>query len=134
MTILFDATALVALHVECAERGTVISAMENDPEWAASALALTEALAAVHRITDDEILRRILEDSIRHTWDFLHIIPVDQRILDEANFFTADQPVGVSAAIHLATAMRIGNPLYFITFDATQIPVALSLGIDVVSK
>ena len=133
MTLLLDSTALVALHVDCAQRATVVDAMEDDSQWVASALALTEAIAAVHRITDDASTRRTLEDAIRHTWDFLHVVPVDQRILDDANIFTAEQPVGVSIAIHLATAQRLGNPLRFITFDARQIPVALSLGIDVVS-
>lgn len=134
MSTLLDATALVALHVDCSQRATVVEAMNADTEWVASALALTEALAATHRITDDPVFRRELEDSIRHTWDFLHVVPVDQRILDDANFFTAEQPVGVSTAIHLATARRLGNPLRFITFDPNQIPVALSLGIEVVSE
>jgi uncharacterized protein len=134
MSTLLDATALVALHVDCSQRATVVDAMNADTEWVASALALTEALAATHRITDDTVLRRELEDSIRHTWDFLHVVPVDQRILDEANIFTAAQPVGVSTAIHLATAQRLGNPLRFITFDPNHIPVALSLGIEVVSE
>jgi predicted nucleic acid-binding protein len=134
MTTLLDATALVALHVECSQRQTVVDALHADSDWVASALALTESLAATHRITDDASLRRELEDSIRHTWDFLYVVPVDQRILDEANFFTAQQPVGVSTAIHLATAQRLGNPLRFVTFDPNQIPVALSLGIEVVSE
>lgn len=134
MTTLLDATALIALHIECSQRATVVDALNDDTEWAASALALTESLAAIHRITDDDAIRREIEDSIRHTWDFLHVVPVDQRILDEANIFTAQQPVGVSTAIHLATAQRLGNPLRFVTFDSSQIPVALSLGIDVVSE
>jgi predicted nucleic acid-binding protein len=134
MTTLLDSTALVALHLDCSQRSTVVDALNADTEWVASALALTESLAAVHRITDDDVFRREIEDSIRHTWDFLHIVPVDQRILDDANVFTAQQPVGVSTAIHLATAQRLGNPLRFVTFDSTQIAVALSLGIDIVSE
>ena len=134
MTTLLDATALVALHIECSQRQTVVDAMNADTDWVASALSLTESLAAVHRITDDDVLRRELEDSIRHTWDFLHVVPVDQRILDDANVFTARQPVGVSTAIHLATAQRLGNPLKFVTFDPNQITVALSLGIDIISE
>ena len=134
MTTLLDSTALIALHVDCSQRATVVDALNADTEWVASALALTESLAAVHRITDDDVLRREIEDSIRHTWDFLHVVPIDQRILDDANIFTAQQPVGVSTAIHLATAQRLGNPLRFVTFDSTQIAVALSLGIDIVSK
>lgn len=134
MTTLLDATAIVALHIDCSQRATVVDALNADTAWVASALALTESLAAVHRITDDDVLRRELEDSIRHTWDFLHVVPIDQRILDDANIFTAQQPVGVSTAIQLATAQRLGNPLRFVTFDPNQITVALSLGIDIVSE
>jgi predicted nucleic acid-binding protein len=134
MTTLIDATALIALHIDCSQRATVVEALNADTVWVASALTLTESLAAIHRITDDEVLRRELEDSIRHTWDFLHVVPVDQRILDEANIFTSQQPVGVSTAIHLATAQRLGNPLRYVTFDPNHIPVALSLGIDIISQ
>lgn len=133
MSVLLDSTALVALHIDCAQRAIVIEAMDTDRNWVASALALTESIAAIHRITDDAPTRRTLEDAIRHTWDYLYVVPIDQRILDDANIFTAEQPVGVSLAIHLATAQRLGNPLRFVTFDARQIPVALSLGVDVVS-
>jgi hypothetical protein len=36
-------------------------------------------------------------------------------------------------AIHLAAADRLPRPVTFCTFDPRQIPVALSLGFDVVS-
>ena len=36
-------------------------------------------------------------------------------------------------AIHLAAADRLPRPVTFVTFDPAQIPVALSLGFDVVS-
>jgi hypothetical protein len=40
----------------------------------------------------------------------------------------------MSDAIHLAAADRLPRPLSFVTFDASQIPVALSMGFDVVSS
>jgi hypothetical protein len=41
MTTLLDATALVALHIECSQRQTVVDAMNADTDWVASALSLT---------------------------------------------------------------------------------------------
>lgn len=133
MTVLLDATALVALHVEGAGRGVVTDALERDTDWAACAIALTEAVAATSRLTDEPVLARLVEDGIRHTWDFLHVVPLDQALLDDAAALCAEQPVGVSAALHLAAARRLPAPVRFVTFDAAQIPVALALGFEVVS-
>jgi hypothetical protein len=36
-------------------------------------------------------------------------------------------------AIHLAAADRLPRPVRFVTFDAAQIPVAMSMGFDVTS-
>jgi hypothetical protein len=70
---------------------------------------------------------------VRHTWDFLHVVPIDQSLLDEATMLCQEQPVGMSTAMHLAAAARLPQPIQFVTFDAAQIPVALSLGFEVVS-
>jgi len=133
MTVLLDATALLALHVDGAGRGVVIDALERDTAWAACAIALTEAVAATSRLTDEPVLARAVEDGVRHTWDFLHVVPLDQGLLDDAAALCAGQPVGVSAALHLAAAKRLPAPVRLVTFDAAQIPVALSLGFEVVS-
>ena len=45
-----------------------------------------------------------------------------------------NQPLHVSDAIHLAAATRLPGPIRFVTFDPAQIPVALSLGFEVVSS
>lgn len=133
MTVLLDATALLALHVEGAGRSVVIEALEADTSWVACAIALTEAVAAASRLTDEPVLARAVEDGVRHTWDFLHVVPIDQGLLDDAAALCTDQPVGVSAAMHLAAARRLPAPVRLVTFDAAQIPVALSLGLEVVS-
>lgn len=133
MTVVLDASALLALHIDGAHRSTVIDALESDTSWVSCAMALAEAVAAASRVTDEPVLARHLEDMIRHTWDFLHVIPVDQSLLDEAIALCQAQPVGVSTAVHLAAANRLPRPIRFITFDASQIPVALSLGFEVVS-
>ena len=96
-------------------------------------MALTEALPAIDRLTDEPVLRADLEDAIRLAWDHLHVVPLDQRCLDGAATLARAQPVRVSDAIHLAAASRLPAPISFVTFDPVQIPVALSLRFDVIS-
>jgi predicted nucleic acid-binding protein len=133
MTVVLDASALLALHIDGAQRDIVRTTIETDTQWAACAIALSEAIAAAARLTDEVVLQRHMEDMVRHTWDFLHVVPVDQALLDEATNLCQAQPIGVSAALHLAAATRLPRPVQFVTFDAAQIPVALSLGFEVVS-
>lgn len=133
MTVVLDASALLALHVDSPARRTVLDAMESDTSWCVCAVALPEAVAAAARLTDEPVLVRVLEDMVRHTWDFLHVVPTDRALLDEAAVLATAQPLGVSSAMHLAAAARLPRPVRFVTFDPAQIPVALSLGFDVVS-
>lgn len=134
MTIALDTSALLALAVEGDQRGTVLDALADDPVWCASALALTEALPAIDRLTDEAVLRADLEDAIRLAWDHLNVVPVDQRCLDRAAALARMQPVRLSDAIHFAAAERLPRPVRFVTFDPAQIGVALGLGLDVVSR
>jgi uncharacterized protein len=134
MTVALDTTALLAVAVDGAQRGVVLTALETDPVWSASALTLCEALPAIDRLTDEAVLRADLEDAVRLTWDYLHVVPVDQRCLDRAAELARSQPVGISRAIHLAAAERLPAPVRFVTFDPAEIAVALGLGFDVVSS
>jgi len=134
MTLMLDTSAFVALHVIGSARAVVTEALKGDTEWCASALCMTEALAVVDRMTDEAVVRHDLEDALRRTWDYLAIVPVDQRCLDEAALLVRNQPLHVSDAIHLAAATRLPAPIRFVTFDPAQIPVALSLGFEVVSS
>ena len=70
-------------------------------------MALTEALPAIDRLTDEPILRLDLEDAIRLVWDHLHVVPVDQRCLDRAAALARTQPVRLTDAIHFAAAERL---------------------------
>lgn len=133
MTVVLDASALLALHIAGSEHDIVARAMNSDTSWCTCAISLTEALAAITRLTDEEVLQDELEEAVRRTWDFLHVVPVDQRCLDDAATLMREQPVGTSNALHLAAATRLPRPIQFVTFDAAQIPVALSLGFEVVS-
>ncbi len=134
MTLALDTSALLALVVDGQQRAIVLGALDSDPVWCASALALTEALPAIDRLTDEPILRSDLEDAVRLAWDHLHIVPVDQRCLDRAASLSRLQPVRLTDAIHFAAAERLPGPVRFVTFDPAQIGVALGLGLDVVSS
>lgn len=133
MTLALDTSALLAIAAECPQRPVALAALADDEVWCASALALTEALPAIDRLTDERILRADLEDAIRLTWDHLHVVPVDQRCLDRAASLSREQPVRLTDAIHLAAAERLPGPVRLLTFDPAQIGVALGLGLDVVS-
>lgn len=133
MTVALDTSALLAIAVQGGQRDVVLAALDADPVWCASAMALTEALPAIDRLTDEAILRADLEDAIRLAWDHVHVVPVDQRCLDRAAAMSRDQPVRLTDAIHLAAAERLPRPVRFVTFDPAQIGVALGLGYDVVS-
>jgi predicted nucleic acid-binding protein len=134
MTLALDTSALLALAVAGDQRGVVSDALAGDPVWCASAMALTEALPAIDRLTDERILRADLEDAIRLTWDHLHVVPVDQRCLDRAATLSRLQPIRLTDAIHFAAAERLPGPARFVTFDPAQIGVALGLGFEVVSS
>ena len=84
MTIMLDTSALVALHTSGVARTITHDAIKSDSDWCASALALTEAMSIIDRMSEQEFVRHDLEDAIRHTWDYVAIVPVDQRCLDEA--------------------------------------------------
>ena len=131
MTLALDTSALLALAVDGPERAVVLRAMDVDPIWCASALALTEALPAIDRLTGETVLRTDLEDAIRHAWDHVHIVPIDQRCLDRAANLSRLQPVRLTDAIHFAAAERLPRPVTFVTFDPVQIGVALGLGFEV---
>jgi predicted nucleic acid-binding protein len=133
MTLALDTSALLALAVDGPQRAVVLQAMTAEPVWCASALALTEALPAIDRLTDEPVLRADLEDAIRLAWDHLHVVPVDQRCLDRAATLSREQPVRLTDAIHLAAAERLPGPVSLITFDPAQIGVALGLGFEVIS-
>ena len=133
MTVALDTSALLAIAVDGTQRAVVVEALATDPVWCASAMALTEALPAIDRLTDEPVLRADLEDAIRLMWDHLHVVPVDQRCLDRAATLSREQPVRLTDAIHFAAVERLPGPVRFITFDPVQIGVALVLGFDVVS-
>ena len=133
MTLALDTSAFVAAVVDGPHRRIVLEALDADGDWCASALALTEALVLVDRLTDEPVLRADLEDAVRLLWDHLAVVPLDQACLDRAADLARAQPVRLADALHLAAADRLPRPVRYATFDPAQIPVALALGFDVVS-
>ena len=134
MTLFLDTSALLALTIDGPQRSVVLDALGETTVWAASAMALTEALPAIDRLNDEPIIRLDLEDAVRLAWDHLHVVPVDQRCLDRAAALARTQPVRLSDAIHFAAAERLPGPIRFVTFDPAHIGVAMGLGFDVVSS
>jgi predicted nucleic acid-binding protein len=132
VTTFFDTSAVVALHVECRERGVALGAL--DDSTCVSAVSLTEALAVIGRLTDEPVLQGEIEDALRLQWDRYAVVPVDQRCLDGAASLLREQPIRLADALHLAAANRLPRPIRYVTFDPIQIPVALGLGYDVVSS
>jgi len=131
MVTYLDTSAVLALHLDVAARATVVPALAETT--CTSALALTEALALVDRLTDDPLVRADIEDELRLQWDRYHVVPLDQRCLDRATALMREQPLRLADALHLAAADRLPRPVSFVTLDPAQIPVALALGFDVVS-
>lgn len=132
VTVFFDATAVVALHVDTRERQVALKALDGDT--CVSALSLTEALAVIAKLTDEPILQADIEDALRLQWDRYGVVPVDQRCLDRAAALLREQPLRLADALQLAAAERLPHPIRYVTFDPIQIPVALGLGFDVVSR
>jgi predicted nucleic acid-binding protein len=128
-----DSSALLARYLGGTTRTVVLDAMERDHDWCASALALSEVLTLIERASTLESERDGLRRAVRDDWERINVVPVDQVCLDRASEIGRTQPVRTVDAIHLAAADRLPKPVTFCTFDPRQIPVALSLGFDVVS-
>ena len=134
MTLFLDSTALLARYLEGPSRDAELVAMQADPDWCASTLALSEALMVVDRLGDDPSRTDELRRAMRDDWERVHVVPVDQRCLDRAAELGRTQPVRTVDAIHLAAADRLPRPVTYLTFDPGQIPVAMALGYDVASS
>lgn len=128
-----DTSAIVSLHIDHPHRHVIANAMRSTGDWCSSAITIVEAVALIDRVVDEPVFRRDLEDLVRLTWDRLAVIPVDQRCLDRAAVLMRSQPLRIGDSLHLAATERLPPPVRFATLDPAQIPVALSLGLEVVS-
>jgi predicted nucleic acid-binding protein len=133
VTVALDASGVLARYLTGAAGDAARAAMGADPVWCASALALTEALMVVDHLDVEQAGREELRRAIRDDWERIHVVPVDGRCLDRAAELGRTQPLRTVDALHLAAADRLPRPVTYVTFDPRQIPVALSLGYEVVS-
>lgn len=133
MTLVLDTSALLARYLGGPTRAVVHDAMAADDDWCASALALSEALVLVERLTELESERVGLRRAVLDDWDRFHVVPVDQRCLDRACDLGREHPLRTVDGIHLAAADRLPRPVTYCTFDPRQIPIALALGFSVAS-
>jgi uncharacterized protein len=133
MTLALDTTALLAWHTDHPAHDLVAEAMADDRDWCASALALAESMALVDRLTADPDAADTLRRSLRDTWGRMAIVPVDAMCLEHASELARLHPLRLADAIHLAAASRLPRPIRFATLDYHQIPVAESLGFEVLS-
>ena len=133
MTLALDTTALLARYLDGPFRRVALDAMAADLDWCASALALSESLMVIDQIGDDPRRTDELRRAIRDDRERMHVVPLDQRCLDRAAELGRTQPLRTVDALHLAAADRLPKPVRYITFDPAQIPVAMSLGFEVVS-
>lgn len=133
MTLALDTSALLGRFLSGPHRSVVLDAMAADVCWCASALALTEALTLVDRVTELPHERDRLRRALRDDWERIHVVALDGRCLDRAAELGREQPLRTVDALHLAAADRLPRPTTFLTFDPRQIGVALALGFDVVS-
>jgi predicted nucleic acid-binding protein len=118
MTVCLDSSALIARYIDSPEHDVVVTAMDADHDWCASALVRPEVLALIERIAADHRDRGPVRAEFERDWERLALSTHPLRMVD---------------ALHLAAADRLPRPLTFVTFDHHQIPVALALDFDVVS-
>jgi predicted nucleic acid-binding protein len=133
VTVVLDSSGLLARFLTGPAGDAAREATASDPDWCASALALTEALMVVDQLDADPSERQQLRHALRDDWERVHVVPVDGRCLDRAAELGRTQPLRTVDALHLAAADRLPRPVTYVTFDPRQIPVALALGFEVVS-
>jgi len=126
-----DSTAVLSLCVEHPHRTQLLELFLHAEVVSASALALTEALAGIDRLTDSSVARVDLEDEVRLLWDQVHVVPVDTTCLETAAGILRERPARMSDAIHLSAARRLGPEVTWATHDPAQIALAEGLGLEV---
>jgi hypothetical protein len=128
-----DTTALIRRYVADRQRPLVMDAMSDAGAWAASALARSEVMLALHQAATSPGSQREAWAAVRDDWDAVWEVPIDGRCLARATEIGACYGITLVTAIHLAAADRLPPPVCFLTFDSRQIPAAADLGLDVIS-
>lgn len=133
MALALDTSALVRRYLHAPGRDLVLAAMAEDPDWCASAVALTEALVLLHRLALHPAEQSQRWRAARDDFEALWVVPVDGRCLSRATEIAAAYGTRTIDALHLAAADRLPRPLSYCTFDRRQIPAAAGLGFEVLT-
>jgi len=128
-----DSSALLRRYVADRQRPMVMAAMARSPVWAASALARSEVMLALHQSASSLVGQQEAWAAVRDDWEAVWEVPVDGRCLARATEIGARYGITLVAAIHLAAADRLPRPVRFLTLDRRQIPAAADLGFDLVT-
>lgn len=128
-----DSSALLRRYVADRQRPLVMTAMAGAPVWAASALARSEVMLALHQAASSRAGQQEAWSAVRDDWEALWEIPVDGRCLARATEIGARYGITLVTAIHLAAADRLPRPVRFLTLDRRQIPAAADLGFELVT-
>lgn len=128
-----DSSALLRRYVADRQRPLVMAAMAEAPVWAASALARSEVMLALHQGSSSLAGQQEAWAAVRDDWEALWEVPVDGRCLARATEIGARYGITLVTAIHLAAADRLPRPVRFLTLDRRQIPAAADLGFELVT-
>lgn len=119
----FDSSAIVKLtHLERESQSLIDYLDNNDIEATASVVSEVEVIRALRRVRADP------KDAVRG----FYLVNLDPDILREAQSLGSPM-LRTLDAIHLATALAIGDPkLAFVTYDDRQAEAARAAGLKVV--
>ncbi|MGH2408540.1 MAG: type II toxin-antitoxin system VapC family toxin [Candidatus Limnocylindrales bacterium] len=123
-----DSSAFVKLVVEEPESAAIRAALADRPTRRVSSMLLrTEALRSIRRLGPEALA------AVREGLRRIDLIGMDDRILDAAGTLEP-QVLRTLDAIHLATAMAVGDDLVaIVTYDARMIEGARLLGLPTTS-
>jgi predicted nucleic acid-binding protein len=120
-----DSSAFIKLVVEETESAAARTFLVNrDARRVSSALLRTESLRAVRHVGPDALA------TVREGLRRVDLIGIDDRILDAAGTLEP-QVLRTLDAIHLATAMAVGDDLeVIVTYDERMVDAARLLGLS----
>jgi predicted nucleic acid-binding protein len=126
-----DTSALLKRYVEEVGTELVLRRMDEDREWAASAVARTETEISLCRLGFEPDESAGVWQRLREDWQRCHVIPVDPGCLGRAAEIGCRYEVRTLDALHLAAADRLPKPLVVLTFDRRLADAARSMEIAV---
>ncbi|MFV2064497.1 MAG: type II toxin-antitoxin system VapC family toxin [Chloroflexota bacterium] len=129
--IFIDTSALAKRYVREEGSADVLRAMDRDPIWSVSALALTEASIMLCRTAAESATRSRALRQLQLDWDRFLVVPVDSDCLSAATQIGCEHRIRTLDAIHVAAARRLPPPVTFVSFDRRQMDTARILGLDV---